>query len=291
MELRVLRYFLEMARENNMSRAAKNLHITQPTMSKQIKDLEDELGVKLYNRTNYSIELTEAGLLLQKRAQDILDLVHKTELEFKDFSSLTEGNVYIGSAESESFAYVAKALKQIHQLYPNIHLHIYSGNLEDVLEKLDKGLVDFAFVMDYEESTKYDQIPIPSPDTWGLLVPKTSDLAKQSSLKLKDLEGLPLICSRQNMLIDFPSWFNGKQDALNIVATYNLLFNALIMVREGVGYALSYDQIGNTSLASDICFIPLSDVRQSYMNCLWRKNNPLSAAGTIFKKELSSLVE
>ncbi|WP_298703068.1 LysR family transcriptional regulator [uncultured Veillonella sp.] len=291
MELRVLRYFLEMARENNMSRAAQNLHITQPTMSKQIRELEDELGVKLYNRTNYNIELTEAGFLLQKRAQDIIDLVNKTELEFKDFSSLYEGTIYVGSAESHSFSFVAKTIHNLQKISPKIQVHLYSGNVEDVLEKLEKNLLDFALIMDYQESTKYDSIFIPSTDTWGLLVPKDDPLTARKSLRLEDLIDLPLICSRQNMIIDFPSWFGPKAEELNIVGTYNLLFNVIIMVQEKVGYALTFDKIANTTISSNLTFIPIENVAPSYMYCLWRKNTPLSSAANVFKQELLQLLE
>lgn len=286
MELRVLRYLLETAREGNMSRAAQKLHITQPTMSKQLRDLEQELNAKLYSRTNYRIELTDAGRLLQKRAEDILDLVDKTLEEFQDFAALTKGTIYIGSAESESFSLIAQTIKDIQQSNPHIQLHLFSGNIQDVLEKLNKGLIDFAFIMDYIESTKYESLKMPKPDHWGLIVPKTSDLTKHKSLRLDDLFYLPLICSRQNMMIDFPRWFGPDTNKLNVVATFNLLYNASIMVREGVGYALAYDKLANTALAGDLRFIPLENISESTMFCLWRKNQILSPLAQLFLKEL-----
>ncbi|SUP43278.1 LysR family transcriptional regulator [Veillonella criceti] len=286
METRVLRYFLEMAREGNMSRAAKKLHITQPTMSKQLRDLESELGVKLYARTNYNIELTEAGHLLEKRAHDIVDLVDKTVLEFKNYATLAEGTIYVGSAESESFSFVAKTIKNLRITYPGIHLHLFSGNIQDVLEQLDKGILDFAFIMDYEESTKYDSLKIPTVDHWGLLIPKKDALSQRDSLCLDDLFGLPLICSRQNMMIDFPRWFGNQANKLQIIATYNLLYNAAIMVRENVGYALTYDKITNTALDSKLTFVPLVDVNASAMFCLWRKQHTFSNVAHLFLNEL-----
>lgn len=286
METRVLRYFLEMAREGNMSRAAKKLHITQPTMSKQLRDLESELGVKLYARTNYNIELTEAGHLLEKRAHDIVDLVDKTVLEFKNYATLAEGTIYVGSAESESFSFVAKTIKNLRVTYPGIHLHLFSGNIQDVLEQLDKGILDFAFIMDYEESTKYDSLKIPTVDHWGLLIPKKDALSQRDSLCLDDLFGLPLICSRQNMMIDFPRWFGNQANKLQVIATYNLLYNAAIMVRENVGYALTYDKITNTALDSELTFVPLVDVNASDMFCLWRKQHTFSNVAHLFLNEL-----
>lgn len=284
MEIRVLRYFLEMAREGNMSRAAQKLHITQPTMSKQLRDLENELGVKLYTRTNYNIELTEAGHLLQKRAHDIIDLTDKTTLEFQNLATLAEGTIYVGSAESESFTTVAKAIKELQLVHPKIQLHVFSGNIQDVLEQLDKGLIDFAFIMDYQDSTKYESYPMPMPDRWGLIVPQTDPLSQKDSLTLPELIGLPLICSRQNMIIDFPRWFGNAN--LHIVATYNLLYNAMILVREGVGYALSYDKLANTALNSKLTFVPLRDVNTSTMYCLWRKHHTFSTVAQLFINEL-----
>lgn len=275
-----------MAREGNMSRAAKKLHITQPTMSKQLRDLESELGVKLYVRTNYNIELTEAGHLLEKRAHDIVDLVDKTVLEFKNYATLAEGTIYVGSAESESFSFVAKTIKNLRITYPGIHLHLFSGNIQDVLEQLDKGILDFAFIMDYEESTKYDSLKIPTVDHWGLLIPKKDALSQRDSLCLDDLFGLPLICSRQNMMIDFPRWFGNQANKLQIIATYNLLYNAAIMVRENVGYALTYDKITNTALDSELTFVPLVDVNASAMFCLWRKQHTFSNVAHLFLNEL-----
>ena len=156
MEIRVLRYFLEMAREGNMTRAAERLHVTQPTLSRQIKELEEELGKKLFTRTNYSVNLTEAGILLRERAEDILDIVDKTEAEFRSMNALNAGEVYVGCAESDSIKYFARAVKKLQAQYPNIRGNMYSGNMQDVTEKLDKGVLDFAIVMKYVDSSKYN---------------------------------------------------------------------------------------------------------------------------------------
>ena len=158
MEIRTLRYFLETAREGNMTRAAERLFVSQPTMSKQLKELESELGTKLFIRSNYSIKLTEAGMLLKKRAEDILSLVDKTEAEFKSLDELNSGDIYIGAPESESMMLFADAVSSFQKDHPGMRCNIYSGNMEDVCDRLDKGLLDFAIVMSSVDISKYNYI-------------------------------------------------------------------------------------------------------------------------------------
>ena len=179
MEIRVLRYFLETAREGNMSRAAERLHISQPTMSKQIKELETELGAKLFIRSNFSVRLTDAGMLLRKRAEDILDLVDKTTAEFHALDDVGSGEIFVGVAESESVKYFARAVKTIQEQYPGVRCNIFSGNMEDVTERLDKGLLDFAIIMSYVDLAKYNYLAVPASDTWGVIMRKDSPLAKK----------------------------------------------------------------------------------------------------------------
>ncbi len=274
MEIRVLRYFLETAREGNITRAAERLHVTQPTMSRQLKDLEEELGKKLFVRTNYALRLTEAGLLLRKRAEDILDLVDKTETEFKMLDDTMGGEIFIGCPESDSLKYFARALKRVQELHPGIRCNITSGNSEDITEKLDKGILDFALVMEYVNPLKYNHLEIPAEDTWGVFMRKDSPLAKKNALRLADLYDLPLICSRQNM------------DRLNIVATYNLFFNASIFVKEGLGYAIAYDKLVHTGKGSDMTFVPLTDVPVSEMKIIWKKYQVFSPVASLLLAEL-----
>ena len=286
MEIRVLRYFLETAREGNITRAAERLHVTQPTMSRQLKDLEEELGKKLFVRTNYALRLTEAGLLLRKRAEDILDLVDKTETEFKMLDDTMGGEIFIGCPESDSLKYFARALKRVQGLHPGIRCNITSGNSEDITEKLDKGILDFALVMEYVNPLKYNHLEIPAQDTWGVFMRKDSPLAKKKSLRLADLCDLPLICSRQNVDQNFPAWFGEKLDRLNIVATYNLFFNASIFVKEGLGYAIGYDKLAHTGKGSDMTFVPLADVPASEMKIIWKKYQVFSPVASLLLAEL-----
>ena len=286
MEIRVLRYFLETAREGNITRAAERLHVTQPTMSRQLKDLEDELGTKLFIRTNYALRLTDAGMLLRNRAEDILDMVDKTEAEFKTLDDTTGGEIYIGAPESDSLKYFAKAWKRVQESHPGVRCNIMSGNSEDISERLDKGLLDFAIVMERVNQLKYNFLDIPAHDIWGVIMRKDAPLAKRKMLHLADLYELPLICSRQNMEQNFAQWFGKELKRLNIVASYNLLYNAAIFVREGLGYAISYDKLANTGKDSDLTFIPLSGVPVSEMKIIWKKQQVFTPIASLLLEEL-----
>lgn len=271
MEIRVLRYFLAIAREENMTRAAKYLHVTQPTLSKQIKQLEEEIGKKLYIRSNYSIKLTDEGLLLRKRAEDILSMVDKTMEEFQALDDITGGDIYIGAAESESFSYFATVAKDLQLQYPNVKFHLYSGNTEVIAERLDRGLLDFAIIVQEVDLSKYNYIKIPTSDTWGVIMRKDSPLAKKEYITIEDLIDLPLIVSRQGITEDYPKLFKEKLDQLHIVATFDLIYNASIMVKEGFGYALSFDKIVDTSENSELCFRVLKPELKTNMYIIWKK--------------------
>lgn len=271
MEIRVLRYFLAIAREENMTRAAKYLHVTQPTLSKQIKQLEEEIGKKLFIRSNYSIKLTDEGLLLRKRAEDILSMVDKTMEEFQALDDITGGDIYIGAAESESFSYFATVAKDLQLQYPNVKFHLYSGNTEVIAERLDRGLLDFAIIVQEVDLSKYNYIKIPTSDTWGVIMRKDSPLAKKEYITIEDLIDLPLIVSRQGITEDYPKLFKEKLDQLHIVATFDLIYNASIMVKEGFGYALSFDKIVDTSEKSELCFRVLKPELKTNMYIIWKK--------------------
>ena len=271
MEIRVLRYFLAIAREENMTRAAKYLHVIQPTLSKQIKQLEEEIGKKLFIRSNYSIKLTDEGLLLRKRAEDILSMVDKTMEEFQALDDITGGDIYIGAAESESFSYFATVAKDLQLQYPNVKFHLYSGNTEVIAERLDRGLLDFAIIVQEVDLSKYNYIKIPTSDTWGVIMRKDSPLAKKEYITIEDLIDLPLIVSRQGITEDYPKLFKEKLDQLHIVATFDLIYNASIMVKEGFGYALSFDKIVDTSENSELCFRVLKPELKTNMYIIWKK--------------------
>lgn len=288
MDIRVLKYFLETARESSITRAADRLCVSQPTMSKQLKDLEKELGVKLFTRSNYSIKLTEEGMILKDRAEDIVNLVDKTISEFKNLDDFSSGDIYVGAAESDLIRYFAEVVKELQKKFPKIRCNIYSGNKIDVCEKLDKGLLDFAIVSNFLDLSKYNFIKMPSFDTWGLLMRKSDTLAKKKSIKHDDLLGQPLICSRQWLEQDISQWFGNKANKVNVVATYNLAFNASIMVKAGMGYALIYDKLVDTSNDSELTFRPLKSAPKSQMFIIWRKHQTFSHIAKLLLDELNN---
>lgn len=291
MELRVLRYFVEAAKEESMTHAALKLHVTQPTLSKQIKELEEELGQKLFVRGNYHIRLTPEGEILYKRALDILDMVDLTTSEFASMNEFNGGDLYLGCAESEGITLLAKAAKQLQTEYDRLHFHLYSGNAETVCERLDKGLLDFAVVVQNIDLSKYTYLDLPVTDTWGVLMRKDSPLVSKEAIALEELIGLPLIVSRQGPTNEMPQWLQKNYDRLHIVATYDLIFNASILVREGLGYALSFDKLVHTGGGSVLCFRPIVPAMISPMRLIWRKEQRLSKAAELFLKEVKRICE
>ena len=197
MEIRVLKYFLAVAREGSITGAANSLHLTQPTLTRQIQDLEKELGQKLLIRGKHKVSLTPEGMILRKRAEEIVQMVDKTEEEFKSISDVIAGDIYIGCGETDSMKYIAEVMKDIQSEYPAIKFHIHSGNAEDVTEKLDKGLLDFGILIQPIDLSKYDNITLPEKDVWGVIMPSACPLASKNSVTLKDLLNVPLIASRQ----------------------------------------------------------------------------------------------
>ncbi len=288
MEIRLLRYFLEIAREENMTRAAKTLHISQPTLSKQMKELEQELGRKLFRRGSTSMKLTDEGVLLRRRAEDILDMVDKTTSEFKSLDEINGGDVYIGCAESYLIRYLAQVIKEFRKKYPLMQYHLLSGNTENVAERLDRGLLDFAFIVEPPNLSKYNYIEVPGSDKWGVVMRKDSPLAGKQKICVKDLYGLPLICSEQAMKVDIPRWCGEKTDELNLSGTLNLTYNGSIFVKEGLGYMLSFDRLSNTSSESDLCFRPLEPPLETKMYIIWKKYQVFSPIAKLLLKAITT---
>ncbi|SDN09651.1 DNA-binding transcriptional regulator, LysR family [Fictibacillus solisalsi] len=287
MEFRVLRYFLAVAREGSITGAADFLHLTQPTLSRQLKDLEQELGKKLFIRSSHRVILTDEGMLLRKRAEEIVDMVDKLEAEFRSMEETISGDVYIGGGETDAMKQIAHAVKDLQLSYPNIRYHLYSGNEDDVTERLDKGLLDFGILIQPADLSKYNYIDIPAKDVWGVVMRKDSPLALKNTIQAVDLVNVPLICSRQAIkqtfsTNEFADWFGEDFDKLSIVTTYNLAYNAAIMVEEGIGYAITLDKIVNTSSDSNLCFRPLEPKLESGLNLVWKKHQVFSAATEMF---------
>ncbi|MFS0560427.1 LysR family transcriptional regulator [Terribacillus sp. 179-K 1B1 HS] len=293
MELRVLRYFLTVAREGSITKAANFLHVTQPTLSRQLRDLEQILGKKLFIRSSHSISLTEEGILLKKRAEEIVYMVDKLETEFSSMKEMVSGDVYIGGGETDAIRHIAQIIKELQKKYPNIRYHLYSGNEEDVTDRLDRGILDFGILIEPADLSKYNHLNIPAKDLWGVVMKKDSPLAAKDTITATDLLHLPLICSRQAMNRSYSKneiadWFGENLDKLNVVTTYNLAYNAAIMVEEGIGYAITLDKIANTSEESALCFKPLEPKIESGLSLVWRKHQVFSAAADIFLKAVQA---
>lgn len=286
MEIRFLKYFLAIIREQSINRAAESLYLSQPSLSRQIQNLEEELGKQLLIRGTKGtrkITLTEEGMILKKRAEEILNLIEKTENEISLSDNIIAGDVYIGAGETDAVRLLAKIAKEIQSNYPDIHYHISSGNAEFVLEQLDKGLIDFGLVFGNVDSKKYNSLKLSSKDTWGVLMRKDSELSHKKYITPKDLYDKPLIISHQrNQGGDFSSWLNCNLEKLNIVATYNLLFNASLLVDEGLGYAIVLDKIINTGDNSNLCFRPLEPAVEAELSFIWKKYQVFSKAAEQF---------
>lgn len=293
MEIRVLKYFLTTIREGNITKTAKYLNLTQPNLSRQINMLERDIGHKLFERKHNNIILTPEGILLKKRAEEIINMVDKTRAEFNFTDKVIAGDIFIGAGETWAMSLVASVMKDVQSDYHHIRYNIYSGNFQDITEKLDKGLLDFGLLIDPANLSKYDYLKIPLKDTCGLAMRKDSPLSNKKNITKKDLLNIPLIISRQVIETeiednDFSRWFSDTFDNLNITATYNLIYNALIMVSEGMGYALCLDKLIDNMYHKNICFIPLKPKLESGINIVWKKNQEFSRASKIFLDRLTN---
>ena len=291
MEIRVLKYFLAVAKEGSITKAANYLHLTQPTLSRQLQDLERELGQKLLIRGQHNVTLTSEGHTLRQRAEEIIDMVDKTEQEFRSIKDVIAGTVYIGSGESHTIRLITDIIKDVQTEYPEIKFDLVSGNAQDITEKLDKGLLDFAVLIEPIDISKYDYLTLPEKDRWGVVMKKDSPLAKKKSITYKDLKDLPLIFSkqveRQNPSdSDFMKWFNGGFENFNIVGTYNLIYNAGLMAESGIGYVVGLDKLLNTMNNSNLTFRPLCPVLESGLNIVWKKGQIFSKPSKVFLEKL-----
>lgn len=292
MEIRVLEYFLAVAREQNITAAAEALHISQPALSRQLKNLEEELGKQLLIRGvkgSRKVLLTEEGMILRKRAEEILSLVQKTEKEITLSDEAIAGNVFIGAGETEAVRLFAKTAMSLRQKYPDIRYNISSGNAEHVLEYLDKGLIDFGLFFVEVDPQKYEWMPVPARDIWGVLMRKDAPLAEKEYISPEDLWDKPLIVSQQRGKdSELNRWLQKGETELNIVATYNLIYNASLLVDEGLGYALCFDGLINTN-GSNLCFRPLAPQLEAPCFIVWKRYQIFSKAANIFLQSLREM--
>lgn len=292
MDIRVLQYFLAVAREASITKAAESLNMTQPPLSRQLKELEEELGKQLFIRGKRRVTLTEEGMILRKRAEEMVELMEKTKAEVSSSGENISGEIYIGGGETEGIRLIAKAAEKIQRKHPGISYHLFSGNADDVTERLDRGLLDFGILIEPADIKKYDFIRLPTKDRWGLLMRRDHPLAEKNGIQPEDLQGLPLIASRQSLAHNELSGWLGKQyDSLQIVTTYNLLYNASLMVEEKVGCALCLDHIIPEYENSPLCFRPLEPQIEVGLDIVWKKYQVFTKPATLFLNTLQEEIK
>ncbi len=288
MEIRTLRYFLAVAREENMTRAAEQLHLTQPTLSKALKALEEELGKKLFTRHSFSIRLTDEGVLLRSRAEDLVSMADKITREFVTLDDITGGDIYLGLAESYQIRTLARAIKEFRGQYPDLRYHITSGDTEQVTEKLDQGLLDYSVLAEMPDAAKYDSLVFPQADVWGLVFPADDPLAAKKAVTVDDLMGLPLFCSEQSWQKDIPRWCGDRMRDLRLEGSFRLSYNGSMFAREGLGYLLTFDRLIDTSPASGLVFRPLSPKLENRLYLIWKKYQSLSPIAERFLEHVKA---
>lgn len=292
MDIRELKYFLAVAREQNISKAAEHLYITQPSLSRQMQNLEREIGKKLFIRGSKKITLTETGVLLRKRAEELVSLYEKTESEIISSPVDVSGEIYIGAGESYIICIIAEVTKKLQSQYPGIRISITSGDSNDIMEKVDKGLLDFGLLVEPCDLSNYDYVRLPLKDTWGVLMRKDSPLAEKEFIVPEDLHNLPIILSKHAInKPEFSNWFKKDANTLNVKATYNLIYNASILVKEGLGYVVSLDKLINTTGDSELTFRPLKPKLETTLAFSWKRYQIFSKPAELFLKLLEETIE
>ena len=292
MDIRVLEYFLAVAREESITKAAKVLSMTQPPLSRQLKELEDELGKQLFIRGNKKVTLTEEGILLRKRAEELIELMEKTKEEIRSSEERIHGTVLIGAGESDAVSFLARTARRLQMSHPDISYHLYSGDATSITEKLDHGLIDFGLLVEPVDISKYEYLRLPVKDTWGVLMRRDSPLAVKDHILAEDLWEKPLLVSHQIYdSSELSSWFQRDIRKLHITAAYELLYNATHFVKSGCGYALSLDKLINTTGESELTFRPLYPALDAGLCFVWKKHQIFSRASRLYldtlKKDLA----
>lgn len=289
MELRVLEYFLAVAREQSISGAAEYLHLTQPTLSRQLRELEEELSCTLLIRgkRGQRTALTPEGRLFRQRAQEILDLAAKAEQEMRLSGKGIAGEVMIGAGETDSMRVVARLAERIRRENPGLRIHVVSGDTQDLTDRLERGLFDFALLFGAVDPRKFVRLPLPLQDRWGVLMRRDSPLSQKETIRPEDLWDQPLILSRQMEVQEgFLRWIRRPLEELEVAATYNLAYNASLMAEEGLGCVLTLDRLIRTDGSSPLCFRPLEPALNAEIALVWKRYAVFSQATEYFLRQL-----
>ena len=291
MEYRVLKYFLTVAREQNITRASELLHISQPALSRQLMQLEEELGTQLFTRGWRNIALTDAGLLLFRRAQEIVELTEKTECEFRDEGNALGGIISIGSGEAESMRRLAELMRSFSDKFPNIRFDLYSNNADFIRERLERGLLDIGVLLEPADLSKYEYLRFGGKERWGAILPASWELAKKDHITAEDLLGHRVFASKRSMAQGVVGWFVDVYDKLDIYVTYNLIYNAAMLVDNGIGAALCIDGAVALYDNPNIVFRPFYPELTVSSVVVWKKYQPVSRAVTKFIEHLKKNVD
>lgn len=281
MELRTLRYFLAVVQEGNITNAAKRLHVTQPTLSRQLADLEKELGRQLYTRGHDGIVPTEHGIMLASYAESILDLAEKAEADISFPAKTVSGSVHIATGETKAMRYLTRAMISVRQKFPGIDFQLYSGTTADLMDGLVRGQYDFLLECDLQTHVNLNLLELPDPDVWGLVAKRDDPLAGRSVVRVDDVLDRKLITSRQGAKVGpLHDWLGPHAEDVDVVATYSLSMNVKWLVREGFGVAFAYDEllVPPNAESSDLVFIPLEPRIESRHGLVWRKTLPTRQA-------------
>lgn len=283
MEIRILRYFLAVAREGNITKAADLLHITQPTLSRQLAQLEDEMGVALFERGARKVALTDAGMLLRRRAEEIVDLADKTEQELTERDKLINGVISVGCGELASVQVLAEMFRAFKARYPAVSYELYAANADSTNERIEKGLSDIALFLEPVDIDRYDFIRLGVMERWAVLVPAEDALARQKFVTAADLAGKPLILPvRMKVQNELASWFGDYWPQLQVPYTCNMSTNASILVRNGLGYALHIEGSRPFLDQMQVCSLPLGPELAATTVLAWKKRQPFSVTTTKF---------
>ena len=286
MDIRTMQYYLAVVREGTISAAAEALHVAQPSLSRQMKELEEELGATLFERGNRKITLTEEGMVLRKRAEEMVRLMQMTEEEISQVKNHVSGSVRIGAGESWSFHYLSRAAAELSAEHPDIRFHITSGDTQDLMDELNNGLIDFALIFTEVDHTLYQSLPLPAEDCFGVLMRKDHPLAEKEAIRFSDLKDYPVIVSRAA-----EPYFSGTKDLsdLTVAATYNLIYNASLLVEDGLGIAICFDRLINVTGDSPLCIKPIVPRMENAGNLIWKKYQVFSPAVQLFIDKIRGL--
>ena len=285
MDIRTMQYFLAVIREGTISAAAESLHVAQPSLSRQMKDLEEELDVTLFERGNRRITLTEEGQVLRRRAEELVRLMQLTQDEIAQVKHRLTGSIRIGAGESQAFRYFAETAAKVLKEHPDVQLYITSGDTQDLMDELDNGLIDFALIFTEFDREKYRSIQLPAADCFGVLMRRDAPLASKAEIRMEDLAEVSLMISRASQ-----SYWKSVAETrnLNIIGTYNLLFNASLLVESGACCALGFEKLINTTGDSPLCFRPLAGQKKTTGALIWKKYQTFSPAVQLFIDQIRS---